>query len=373
MNTDVFSRKDVGDFVNEKFISVKVQLDKTSKDNEYVKSWYDAVALIQKEYGVVSLPTFLFFSPNGEFVHRIPGAHDAASFIALSAEALDPNKQYFSFRNKLLRSSKIEPEQLKKLATMAIGVFEKEDARKFANQYLATQTDLFTKENASFLYRFTWSGKDKGFDILLKHGDKIDAQLWAGAANEKLLDIIFIEELYPLVAASGNATPDWKAIEQTIAAKYPSQAGPVLSLYKANYYLGKNDTKNFEQSVLEYMRMYGLHVSAVQLNTFARALFERSSDKDALNEALEWSGRSVISNELSRQWRYDPRYRNSIFTSFLSELPGYLNTYANLLHKLGRTKEAIPVMEKAYILTEGQEKENYGKILEKMKTGEQTW
>jgi hypothetical protein len=30
-------------------------------------------------------------------------------------------------------------------------------------------------------------------------------------------------------------------------------------------------------------------------------------------------------------------------------------------------------MEKAYVLTEGQEKENYGKLLEKMKSGEQTW
>ncbi len=72
MNTEVFSRKDVGDFLNEKFISVKVQLDKTGKDNEYVKSWYDAVAMIQKEYGVVSLPTFSFFHQTGNLFTAFP-------------------------------------------------------------------------------------------------------------------------------------------------------------------------------------------------------------------------------------------------------------------------------------------------------------
>jgi hypothetical protein len=81
----------------------------------------------------------------------------------------------------------------------------------------------------------------------------------------------------------------------------------------------------------------------------------------------------VISSELSRLWDYDPDYRNAIFSNFLRSLPGYLNTYANLLHKLGRTREAIPVQEKAWSMADGDEKENYGKTIERMRTGEKTW
>lgn len=50
-----------------------------------------------------------------------------------------------------------------------------------------------------------------------------------------------------------------------------------------------------------------------------------------------------------------------------------IDTYANLLHKLGRTKEAIEWQEKALAKVDADSKAEYQATLDKMKKGEPTW
>lgn len=90
MSSQVFTEPAVGDFFSQKFVSVKVQMDKTSTDDEAVKSWYADAAAIAKECGVKAYPTFLYFSPEGKLVHVEEGSRSAASFIDVSARALKP-------------------------------------------------------------------------------------------------------------------------------------------------------------------------------------------------------------------------------------------------------------------------------------------
>src|SRR5687768_17467993 len=70
MDNSVFVNDSVGDYFNDRFISVKVQMDKTSKDNEQVKQWYKDAALISNQYHVEGYPTFIFLSPQGTIVHK---------------------------------------------------------------------------------------------------------------------------------------------------------------------------------------------------------------------------------------------------------------------------------------------------------------
>ena len=43
MVKNVFTQKEAGDFYNQHFIWIKLQTDKTAKDDEYVKAWYNEV------------------------------------------------------------------------------------------------------------------------------------------------------------------------------------------------------------------------------------------------------------------------------------------------------------------------------------------
>ncbi|SKC95644.1 Peroxiredoxin [Chitinophaga ginsengisegetis] len=353
MIKELFPRKEMGDFFNDKFICVKLQLDKTDKDDDYVKMWYKDAQMIHNTYKLPSMPTFLYFSPDGELVHRVPGSEDADRLITKSTDALDPEKQYYTLVKKFGQSDKKNTDMMKKLAIMSQQVMEKDNALRYADMYVNSQDDLLTKENILFLNRFSSSGKLKGFEIFMNYGNRVDEVLGAGVANNRVQEVIFNEEVMPLLTNSAGSVPDWKAIQTSVAAKYPAHAEPVVGKFKAQYYMSRNDWPNFQKSVMAYMKKYGpAFTDKETFNVFARAIFENSPDRDCITAALGWSKRALAEDGANRE---------------------FMNVYAGLLHKSGKTKEAVAVMEKAVELASGSEKENYMVTLGKMKKGEKTW
>jgi tetratricopeptide (TPR) repeat protein len=91
------------------------------------------------------------------------------------------------------------------------------------------------------------------------------------------------------------------------------------------------------------------------LNDIAWQIFEKVSDVNVLKDALTWSKRSL---------------------ELIPDNPMYLNTYANLLYKLGREKEAIAKEKEALDYSKKEnmdESKSYEKTLRKMNAGEKTW
>src|ERR1700744_3606509 len=74
MSKELFPKEAAGNYFNDKFVSISVQLDTSAKDNDAVKGWYaDAHALAEK-YNIRAYPTFLVFTPDGHVVHRMVGS-----------------------------------------------------------------------------------------------------------------------------------------------------------------------------------------------------------------------------------------------------------------------------------------------------------
>ncbi len=95
MDKYIFSQSEVGNYFNDHFISVSVQMNKTSVDQPRVKEWYLNTAFFEKMYGVEDYPTFLFFAPDGHIVHRIVGTiSNNKDFINKAADALTDSGQY---------------------------------------------------------------------------------------------------------------------------------------------------------------------------------------------------------------------------------------------------------------------------------------
>jgi len=89
-----------------------------------------------------------------------------------------------------------------------------------------------------------------------------------------------------------------------------------------------------------------------KLNNIARKVFEKNSDKNVLKDALRWSKRSL---EI---------YPNN---------PLWLDTYANLLYKLGQNEEAITKEKEALSYAKKEDMARFEKTILKMKTNEKTW
>ena len=97
MNNTIFPLQEAGDFFNEKFINVKLQIDSTAADADDIKMLYPTVALLKKEFRIRAYPTHLFFNPDGLIVNKVSDAPlTGAKFIQLGKDALDPEKQFYT-------------------------------------------------------------------------------------------------------------------------------------------------------------------------------------------------------------------------------------------------------------------------------------
>ena len=195
-----------------------------------------------------------------------------------------------------------------------------------ANEYIAAQTDLYTKNNLDFISRFTNSSKDKGFDLMLNHADKVDAVMGKGASDKIVRDIILREEVFPKIFSKDGPEdlPDWTAIQSAIQTKYPAKVNEIMSYSKVVFYENKGDWNNFAPAIVAYMKSYGNNESDNQLNEFAWAVFQNCSDMTCVAEALEWSKRSFAKEQN----------------------PAYIDTYANILYKMGKKMKPFNGREK---------------------------
>lgn len=349
MSSNIFPQEEVGKYFNEHFVSVQVQMDKTSGDAEAVKKWYDDAKTIETEYTIRAYPTFLYFSPEGRLVHRVVGGGEAKPFITSSANALDTSKQYYTLLDKYNKKPKKEPEDMRKMALTAQEAYDLKNADIYAKEYIATQKNLYTKENIEFLNLFTNGSHDKGFDVFLNHSDKVDQVMGSGTAGQKVKSIILREEVYPNISREKNIIPDWNAMKAAISKKYPAYSDEVIAGFKVQYFQSKKDWSSFQPAVSQYISKYGHGLSPMELNNFAWTVFENFNDPKFIEEALKWSKASLGGKE-------DPMF---------------MDTYANLLYKLDKKEEAISWEQKAVKLANGEK--TYQETLDKMTTGVKTW
>lgn len=83
MARDVFTRDEVADLFNDKFVNAKYDMEKG-----------EGIALSDK-YGVSAYPTYLFINGDGEMVHKIVGSMSAVEFIEQANNALNPENTLY--------------------------------------------------------------------------------------------------------------------------------------------------------------------------------------------------------------------------------------------------------------------------------------
>lgn len=347
MRNTIFPSEEAGNFVNDKFISVAVQLDTTDNDNAEVKGWYRDGHDISQANDIKAYPTYLIFDAEGNIVHRFTGATaSAGEFIEKIKKSLDPETQYYVLL-KQYESGKKDTAFLHKMVIAAMEAYDKKNLREIVKDYLNTQQDLFTRENLIFLVTITENSNDFGFGIILNNPSKINEILGEGVAEDIVTQIILREEVFTKYE---NQEPDWNAVTTSVTKKYPAVADQVISKAKVIYYHQAHDWNHFQFAIADYIKKYGAKVSPNELNNYAWTVFQNCDDTKCLEEALEWSKNSFKDNNE----------------------PAFIDTYANILYKLGKKEDAISWEEKALNLAPG-DKKDYEETLQKMKMGEKTW
>lgn len=353
MDKSVYPNDTVGNAVNAKFISVKVQADTGKVDNEYVKNWYADSRSIMQQYKITAFPTFLFFSPDGRLLHKDLGFKKKADFIALVKDAIDPKKQYYTLKANY-EQGKRDYASMPALARMARSFKETDFASSVALEYInhMNKKDLFEKDNLKFIKEFTRSAKDPGFAMLYKNQGKVNKILGKDEAEGSITAAIDNDEIRPFTKK--GSTPDWDAIQKNVA-KYGKLGEETMMQSQMLYAVNNNDWALFNKVAKPWFEQYGVKRkwiadNAFLLNNVAWAAFENSNDKQGLEGALAMSFKTVENDKGT---------------------PTEWDTYANLLYKLGQKDKALEWEAKA--AAKAPTDKGIQAAYEKMKKGESTW
>lgn len=287
MAEHIFPTAEAGAFFNRNFINVKVQLDRTDKDNDEVRSWYADGEAIAKQYQVKSYPTFLIFTPTGELVHRIVGGGDVPGFIAQASRGLDPEKQYYTLLRRYEAGDRTAP-LLRNLAYAASDGFLKEQASAYAAEFVDSDTDFFTAENLTFLTKYTTATAGKGFRLFLEHPDRVDSLLGPGSANEFMAQLVMGSEVYVHFQQGPDANLD--SLVREANRKFPTvDLDKPASLLQLSIWQAGKDTDRLIPGILTYMGKYSQVTDASKRHGFARAILEFSTQREVLEKALQWN------------------------------------------------------------------------------------
>lgn len=226
-------------------------------------------------------------------------------------------------------------------------------AQDYINNYLfkLNEDELMTKDNLKFVSRFL-KVNSKGFNLFSKQSEKVNAILGNYAAQYGMRVAIY--EAFIPKGKIDRKNFDWKSLERVIAAKFGSIGREEVYCNAMISYLEANDWINYGKYYKLYLEVALKH-SVYDINYLSWPLFESVNDPVVLKFACE-----VVMKYAVEKW-----YQND---------PASWDTYANLLHKTGKTAEAIKWEEKAVQMKKGQPDEKlYTDALEKMKKGLPTW
>ena len=370
MEQYVFPLENVGDFMNSHFISYKLQMD--SAYNPHYKE--DEVINFGKNYNIKSFPTYLYFSPQGEVVHKFIGSMNDSAFIKLGNTALNPELQYFTLRERY-KKGEIEVPKLWKLAIDAKYAGDDSLSKVLQRKYLLYTNSLpieslATVGNVNFIETF-WqvlSPNDRLFKLMYTSPEKVN--IISGEkqfAENRVFYIIYRTEIGDKIWPHNkliDRNPDWAVLTSQIKDKYNQElADRIVLRGQVKWFKDKGDKENYARCYISWLEKFGLDTTfkgKQDLNDFAfSVLFEHINDKGLINRGI-----AILAPLVEKE----------------TDFPEFIDTYANLLYKVGRNNEAISIEERAMSINAskvGQDKRTpdsvFDETVKKMRTGEPTW
>jgi thioredoxin-related protein len=355
MDRDVYANARVGNYVNNKFIAIKVQLDTSSKDNFEIKRWYATAYHLHKSYKVVGLPTYLFFSPDGEIVHRGTGYKGVNDFIELASNAVNEDRQYYTLLNKYNRRE-INHHLIPYLAHVLRENGESKFAINIAREYirdllLIKKIKELLPNEVKFMKEFTVSSNEQSFEFFYDNEKRVDKIMATKGFSRSIVDkVITNEYVQPMLESIvDNNQPNWNKLTTIIKKKYNGYYAKRIILYsKTNWYFFR-DQQKFINNSIRLIKKYG--GNDFSINNAAWTIFLNSNEKKKLKLAINWMKEIISRNDT---------------------MPNFLDTYANLYYKLGLNAKAISIQERA-VLYAPKGDSSFMETLTKMKLGKQTW
>jgi thioredoxin-related protein len=314
MDKETFADKATGDYINEKFVSTKVNME------------VGFGVMLAMKYRVSYYPQYLFFDGEGHFIGRLGGFKKPEPFMK-DVEALINGKDRLAPLPNPMNFTEGFPDFY--INSFKTGKEKVNPTPEQITAWLANHPDLTDEPGWGVLSRFVGGGEFGGKIIELR--EELIAKYGRSEVIEKLSALLFsdvklaIKERNPAYLEGALGAADHIMGED--AEMYKQR-------YRQYYY---QMTENWVAFADEGMlRAQGdIKENAYALNDMAWTLYQKCADIECLDKAASWMQK--VSDEA-------PQF-------------AYLDTYASILYKANRRDEALAIAERALELGAKEEED----------------
>lgn len=324
MDRTVYTDSSAGTFFNDKFISVKVQMDQTANDDPAVKAWYDDAKRIGRQYRIEGYPSFLFFDSEGNLVYKEMGMMNAPKLVELAQTALKDPFKYYDQQVARLKGGDTAGVDLKALLYMAKRKGDAENTPFLLSKYvlyLKSGGGIKDREKAEISLLTGFMEPRSGspaFDFFCKNQKEIDRVSGTGCTRYEIDKCIKNSIVTPWLAGQPNKSktsmggmkisggkespPDfseanWNQLNEVLT-KYIVDKAIVnrnISAAKAEWYKRLGNYNAYFQVAIEGLRKYPHDLSeknvwaTSEMNLITWDAFIRVTDKKILQAAVEFA------------------------------------------------------------------------------------
>ena len=319
MAAHVFTDADVAKSFNENFICYTLDMEKGEGLD------------FAKKYSIKNYPTFLWLDNSGKQIHRSVGSAPAADFLAIANNANNPIGN-LSYLEQQFNSGNRKPELVLSYARSLKTAYDMR-YQTVADEYFKAQLDkeLVSATNWKAIIEFTPNINSHTYGVITK-SLPVFYERYGKDSVHAVLDELALNSL-----TYAKQQKDTQLLKNALAKLKESDNKDVLKeglIGELDYYKGNKDYVKYASLAHDYVNNYFMD-DAKTLNAVCWTYFMHVNDKAGLSDAEKWIAQSV---------KLEDKYYNT-------------DTYANILNKVGKKKEAIDMTRHSIELAKKEEED----------------
>ena len=334
MTANVFTDEAVYGSFNKNFICLELDMEKGEGLD------------IAKKYSVKNYPTYLWIDQTGKQVHRSVGSVSSGEFLTIAEKAMNPNKN-LSYMKTQYEAGNRDQELLLNYASSLKSAYDM-NYQTVADEYFRTlpEKDLAEEKNWNAILEFTPNINSYTYGVMTRMLPSFNERY-----GKDSVQVVF-DELAISSLSFARQQKDSILLKKAIAKLKESNNKELFKQglsEEMNYYKGNKNYSMYAELAHDYINKHFLD-DPKKLNAVCWTYFQHINDKNQLAEAERWIAQSVA---------LEDKYYNT-------------DTYANLLKKLGKKKEAIVMANHAIELAkkEGEDFSSSQDLLNDLMNGD---
>lgn len=315
MEQTVFQEEKVHDFYSDNFVNVPFDAEEFPG--------YE----IADRYGVFVFPGFLFINTYGELIHKGCGFMDEEGFMALGEQAMSESASLMSY-NKRYGSGEREAAFM---ANYSLALQEAcIDPIWLVESYFEDlPLEEWTSEAAwNMINLNVFDPYSPQFEFLVANSDQFVSRYGADTVEAKIYDV-FLEQFIQIYEGADLTLFANQSLQKLISKVDFQKKNELHSMLNLQYSELIGDWELYGKSAADVVREQEV-TDPYQLNEFAWNCYLNVEDQKILNQAIAWMEEVLIAEKTATS----------------------MDTYASLLFKVNRTKEAIKWEKKALKMAE---------------------